>query len=509
MDKIVECVPNFSEGRRPEVIAEIVKEIESVEGTVLLDQEMDKDHNRAVVTFVGEPEQVLEAAFLSIKKASELIDMEKHQGEHPRMGATDVVPFIPVSGVTMATCIELARRLGERVGNELNIPVYLYEEAALRPDRQNLADVRRGEYEGIKAEIGTNPDRKPDYGPSKTHPQAGAMAIGARQFLVAFNVYLGTTNLDIAKNIANAIRFQTGGFRFVKAMGFEIKERRQVQVSMNLVNYRGTPIFRVYEAIKAEARRYGVPLVGSEIIGLTPLEAIVQVADFYLSLENFSIEQILESKLKSQKLAAKSSMKSFLEQVQSKEPTPGGGSVSALAGALGASLGEMVCRLTIGRKAYEEFKEEFRELRSRLDALRIELTYLIEKDARSFDAVILAMKKPKYTEHEIAVRDAAIEEATKGAASVPLEVMEKSLGIMQVLPTIAGKGNVNSVSDAGVANLMARSAIEGASMNVRINLGNIKDRAFAEDLKSRMAAILQKSNALFEQTKSIVESKLG
>jgi glutamate formiminotransferase/formiminotetrahydrofolate cyclodeaminase len=509
MDQIVECVPNFSEGRRPEVIAEIVKEIEAVEGTVLLDQEMDKDHNRAVVTFVGEPEQVLEAAFQAIKKASELIDMEKHHGEHPRMGATDVVPFIPVSGVTMATCIELAKRLGERVGSELNIPVYLYEEAAARPDRQNLADVRKGEYEGIKADIQINPERKPDFGPSKTHPTAGAMAIGARQFLVAFNVYLGTTNLDIAKNIANAIRFQTGGYRYVKAMGFEIKERNQVQVSMNLVNYRGTPIFRVYEAIKAEARRYGVPLVGSEVIGLTPLEALVQVADFYLGLENFSVDQILESKLKSPKLAAKGSMKNFLEQVQSKEPTPGGGSVSALAGALSAALGEMVCRLTIGRKAYESVKEEFREMRQKLDALRIELTYLIEKDARSFDAVILAMKKPKYTDHEIQIRDAAIEEATKIAASVPLEVMEKTLRITQFLPAIAEKGNVNSVSDAGVANLMAKSAIEGASMNVRINLGSLKDKAFAENLRSRMTAVLQESNRLFDKTKAIVESKLG
>lgn len=509
MDKIVECVPNFSEGRRPEVIAEIVKEIEAVEGTVMLDQEMDKDHNRAVVTFVGEPEVVLEAAFQAIKKASELIDMEKHSGEHPRMGATDVVPFIPVSGVTMATCIELAKKLGERVGNELSIPVYLYEEAASRPDRQNLADVRKGEYEGIKEDILVNPERKPDFGPSKTHPRAGAIAIGARQFLVAFNVYLGTTNLDIAKNIANAIRFQTGGFRFVKAMGFEIKERQQVQVSMNLVNYKGTPIFRVYEAIKAEAKRYGVPLVGSEVIGLTPLEALVQVADFYLGLENFSMEQILESKLKSPKLAAKGSMKNFLEQVQSKEPTPGGGSVSALAGALGAALGEMVCRLTISRKAYEAVKEEFREMRQKLDALRIELTFLIEKDARSFDAVILAMKKPKYTEHEIAVREMAIEDATKVAASVPLEVMEKSIQIMQHLPIIAEKGNVNSVSDAGVANLMAKSAIEGASMNVRINLGSLKDKAFADDLRSKMNAVLQESNKLFEKTKTIVESKLG
>jgi len=324
MAKIVECVPNFSEGRRPEVIGEIIREIEAVQGITLLDSEMDKDHNRAVVTFVGEPEVVEEAAFQAIKKASELINLEEHQGEHPRMGATDVCPFIPVSGVTMKTCVAMAKRLGERVGNELEIPVYLYEEAAARPDRQNLAVVRKGEYEAIRDEIATNPVRKPDFGPLKTHPRAGAMAIGARQFLVAYNVYLNTQNLDIAKKIANAVRFQTGGFRYVKAMGFDIKERRQVQISMNLVNYHGTPIYRVYEAIKAEARRYGVVATSSEIVGLTPLESMLQVADYYLGLENFSSEQILEAKMKSPKLTSKVLMKEFIEQVQSKEPTPGG-----------------------------------------------------------------------------------------------------------------------------------------------------------------------------------------
>lgn len=508
MAKIVECVPNFSEGRRPEVIGEIIRTIEAVQGTALLDTEMDKDHNRAVVTFVGEPEVVEEAAFQAIKRASELIDMEKHRGEHPRMGACDVCPFIPVSGVTMKTCIAMANRLGEKVGNDLQIPVYLYEEAATRPERRNLANIRRGEYEGIRDEIATNPDRKPDFGPLKTHPKAGAIAIGVRRFLIAFNVYLNTQNLDIAKKIANAIRFQTGGYRYVKAIGFDIKERHQVQISMNLVNYQGTPIFRVYETIKSEAGRYGVNVVGSEIVGLTPLEAIVQVADFYLGLENFSSEQVLESKLKSPKLAARSLMKEFIEQVQSKEPTPGGGSVSALGGALGAALGEMVCRLTIMKKQYADVKLEFQDIRKKLDLLRNELTYLIEKDARSFDAVMLAMKKPKYTEHEIKVRDAAIEEATRQAASVPVEVMEKTVEMMELLPVIAEKGNVNSISDAGVANLMAKTALEGASLNVRINLGGINDKAFADDLKARMGKLLNRGAEIYEKTKTIVESKL-
>ncbi|MCP4580657.1 MAG: glutamate formimidoyltransferase [candidate division Zixibacteria bacterium] len=508
MARIVECVPNFSEGRRPEVIGEIVRIIESVQGTTMLDAEMDKDHNRAVVTFVGEPEVCEETAFLAIRRASELIDMEKHSGEHPRMGATDVCPFIPVSGVTMKTCIAMAKRLGERVGKELEIPVYLYESAATRPDRENLAVVRKGEYEAIRDEIATNPVRKPDFGPSKTHPQAGAMAIGARPFLVAFNVYLNTHSLDIAKKIANAIRFQTGGFRYVKAMGFDIKERRQVQISMNLVNYQGTPIHRVYEAIKSEAARYGVMPTSSEIVGLTPLEAIVQVADHYLGFENFTSDQILESKMKSPALAAKIHMKEFIEQVQSKDPTPGGGSVSALGGALAASLGEMVSRLTIIKKQYAKVKTEFQDLRAKLDLLRNELTYLIEKDAQSFDGVMLAMKKPKVTDHDKKVRDAAIEDATKHATSVPLEVMEKTVEVMELLPPVADKGNVNSVSDAGVGNLMARAALEGASLNVRINLPGIGDKEFADKLRSDMEELLKRGHDLFEKTKKIVDGKI-
>lgn len=508
MARIVECVPNFSEGRRPEVIGEIVRTIEAVEGTTMLSAEMDKDHNRAVVTFVGEPEVVEEAAFQAIQKASELIDLEKHTGEHPRMGATDVCPFIPVSGVTMKTCVGIAKRLGERVGNELEIPVYLYEEAATKPSRRNLADVRRGEYEAIRDEIATKPERKPDFGPLKTHPQAGAIAIGARPFLIAYNVYLNTENVDIAKKIANAVRFQTGGFRYVKAMGFAIAERRQTQISMNLVNFQGTPIHRVYEAIKSEAARYGLMPASSEIVGLTPMEAILQVADHYLGFENFTLDQILESKLKSPALAAKTLMKEFIEQVQSKEPTPGGGSVSALGGALGAALGEMVCRLTIIKKQYAKVKHEFQDMRAKLDGLRNELTYLIEKDAQSFDAVMNAMKMPKGTELEQNSRKAAIEEATKTATSVPLEVMEKTLEIMEFLPAVAEKGNVNSVSDTGVANLMAKAAIEGAALNVRINLPGIEDKAYADKLKSRMEEILNRGTELFEKTKAIIDGKI-
>jgi glutamate formiminotransferase len=295
MAKIVECVPNISEGRDTSVINAVVDEIKKFK-VRLLDVESDRDHNRSVITYVGEPEEVEKATFALAAKAVELIDMEKHKGEHPRVGAIDVVPFVPISGVTMPECVALAERVGKRIADELKVPVYLYEEAAKRPERQNLADVRKGEYEGLKESI-TKPEKKPDFGEAKMHPSAGATVVGAREPLVAFNVNLGTTDIAIAKKIATAVRFSGGGFRFVKAMGFDIKEKGYVQVSMNLTKYKGTPVFRVYEAIKAEADRYGVPIIGSEVIGLIPLEALVQCADFYLKLDNFKFDQILEVKL--------------------------------------------------------------------------------------------------------------------------------------------------------------------------------------------------------------------
>ena len=295
--KLVECVPNFSEGRRPEVLDAILGAMTAVDGVRLLDSEMDADHNRAVVTIVGEPEAVLEGAFRGMAKAKDMIDLSTHEGEHPRMGATDVVPFVPVKGVTMDECVELARRLGERVGKELEIPVFLYESAATRPARQNLAKVRKGQFEGLRDEIGANPDREPDFGPNRIHPTAGATAIGARPFLVAYNINLGTTDLSVAKTIAKAIRHSSGGLRHVKAMGFAIKDRNIVQVSINMVNFKGTPLFRAFEMVRSEAERYGVPVVGSEIVGLVPADALVDCAEFYLRLEDFKRGQVLENRL--------------------------------------------------------------------------------------------------------------------------------------------------------------------------------------------------------------------
>jgi len=298
MDRIVECIPNFSEGKRKEVIDEVVGEVKRVKGVKLLDVESDADHNRSVVTFMGNPEAVAEAAFLATKKASELIDLNRHRGEHPRIGAMDVIPFVPISDVTMEECVKLARKVGKRIADELKIPVYFYEAAATCPERANLAEIRKGEYEGLKKEVETKPERKPDCGPAKLHPNAGATVVGAREPLIAFNVNLGTKNIEIAKKIAKAVRFSSGGLKCVKAKGFEIKNRGIVQVSMNLTNYKETPIFRVFDMVRNEADRYGVPIVGSEIIGLVPLEAMVDVADFYLKLENFKKSQILETRLR-------------------------------------------------------------------------------------------------------------------------------------------------------------------------------------------------------------------
>jgi len=508
MAKIVECVPNFSEGRRPEVIEAILNQIKSVPGILLLDREMDKDHNRAVVTFVGGPEEVKSAAFKAIAKATELIDMEKHQGEHPRMGATDVVPFIPISDVTMQDCVVLAEQLGKEVGEKLQIPVYLFESAAKRPDRVNLAQVRKGEYEGIKAEIETNPDRKPDFGPARMHPTAGAVAIGCRMPLIAFNVYLGTPYVGIAKKIARSIRSSGGGLRYCKALGFEIKERRLAQISMNLVNYRKTTIFRVFEMIKAEAERYGVPIISSEIVGLTPQDALLDVAEYYLRLENFKKEQVLESKLMTFAGGEKEGLEGFIDQVASSSPAPGGGSVSAACGALAGALSSMVCRLTIGKKKFKEVEDELKGVLEKAEEIRGQMEEFIVKDAESFDKVMTAMKLPKYTDEEKQKRNQAIQEATKGAISIPLQVMEKGLEALKLSRIVVEKGNPNMISDAGVSALTAKTAVEGAYLNVRINLNSIEDRNFVTSTKDGADALKKEALLLAQEIERKVEEKL-
>ena len=473
MSELVECVPNFSEGRNLSVVRAIAAEISSDRSIRLLDQEMNADHNRCVITFVGEAEAVVEAALRGVRKATELIDLRRHRGEHPRMGATDVLPFVPIGTTKLERCVELARRAGERIGTELQIPVYLYEAAATRPTRQNLADVRRGEYEGLAREIGTNPDRAPDFGPAAIHAGAGAIAVGARMPLLAFNVNLGTKDVEVAKRIAKAIRFQTGGLRYVKALGFELKERGLVQISMNLVNTWGTPIQRVFALIKDEADRYGVPIVGSEVVGLVVQDALVDVAEHYLKIENFSRDQILENRLARRIGATEQSVAEFLEEVASANPTPGGGSVSALAGAVASALATMVARLTIGKQKYAEHEASMREAEAKAVALQRELFELVQEDARAYEGFRSASRLSQRTPEEVALRERSLVEAARNATSVPLRTAEACVRALEVALEVASHGNPNAVSDAGVAAWLARSGVEGAALNVRINLSDL------------------------------------
>ena len=473
MTILIECIPNFSEARRPEVIDQIVAAIQSVSDVKLLDRSSDLDHNRTVLTLAGSPVGVEEAAFRAIKTAAELIDLDAHTGEHPRIGATDVVPFVPLSSASIDDCIAIAKRLGERVGNELHIPVYLYEAAATRPDRSNLENIRKGQYEGLKTEIESNPERKPDYGPSQL-PKAGATVIGAREPLIAFNVYLTTNDVSIAKKIAKAVRQSSGGFRYVKGLGLLVDGR--AQVSMNLTNFRETPIARVVEFIRREAQRYGVGIHHSELVGLIPQEALVDAAVWYTQLDQFDKEQILESRLFSSAAASDHPTPqpvSFIEELASPTPTPGGGSAGAYAGAMGAALVAMVAGLTIGKKKYAEVEAEMQAIRVMAEKLRKELTQAADDDASSFEVLMATFKLPKETDEQKAARSSAIIKATLNAANVPLHVAEDSVKVMELALKCAKHANVNAISDAMSGFAMARASITAAGYNVRINVKSL------------------------------------
>jgi glutamate formiminotransferase/formiminotetrahydrofolate cyclodeaminase len=364
--KIVECIPNFSEGRRPEVIQAIREAIADISGVFVLDEHVDADHNRTVITFAGPPEPVLEAAYAAIAQAAQLIDLDQHEGQHPRIGATDVVPFVPISGVDMQDCVELAKRLGKRVGEELDIPVYLYEKAATRPERENLSKLRKGEYEGLKETIQSDPERAPDFGPARLG-KAGATVIGARAPLIAYNVYLTTDDVSIAKKIARTVRQSSGGLPFVKAMGMSVAGR--AQVSMNLTDYTQTSVDKVVEAIRSEAKSYGVDIHHSELVGLIPQLALIEAAQGYLQLTQFETDQVLETRLQ----AAIDAQGSFLDQLSAGTATPGGGSAAAYAGAVAAALVGMVARLSMGKKKYPEFQPRADEIAAQADALRLSL----------------------------------------------------------------------------------------------------------------------------------------
>jgi len=491
MRRIVECVPNFSEGSRQEVVDQIREAIQSVAGVKLLDSELDADHNRSVVTFAGKPEAVEEAAFKGIEKAAQLIDMDQHQGEHPRLGATDVVPFVPISGVTMEECVEIARRLGERVGQELDIPVYLYEKAATRPERVNLARVRRGEYEALKEEIATEPHREPDFGPRRVG-KAGATVIGAREPLIAYNVYLDTADLKVAQAIARAVRFSTGGLRFVKALGLYIEQRGLVQVSMNLTDYRRTPVHRVVEMIRREAQRYGANVVSSELVGLIPRQALLDAAEFYLQIEDFEPQMVLESHLEEQETTPGG----FLEQVAASTPTPGGGSVSALAGALAAALTGMVCHLTLGKEKEGSSAKQIEKARDRAESLRSDLTSLVEEDARAYQGVMEAYRLPKGSAGEKELRSSAIQGALEGAARVPLRAAEGAVRVLDLLPLLLESGLASAASDVGVAAYMALAALRGAALNVRTNLRSLRNKALAGDLEEQLTSLETRAQEL-------------
>jgi glutamate formiminotransferase/formiminotetrahydrofolate cyclodeaminase len=469
---LVECIPNFSEARRPEVVQDILQAITGVEGIHILDTHSDMDHNRTVVTYLGSPEAVEEAAFRSVARAAQLIDLDHHTGEHPRIGATDVIPFVPISDISMAECVEMARRLAKRIGEELQIPTYLYEDAATSPERQNLENIRRGQYEGLKEEIGQKPERKPDFGPARLGP-AGATVVGARAPLIAFNVYLTTDDVSIAQKIAKGMRNSSGGWHYIKAMGVLVEGR--AQVSMNMTNYRQTPLGRVVEAIRREAERYGVGVHHSELVGLIPQEALTDAAVWYLQIDGFKSEQVLETRMYDALRETPAREQDFTDSLAAGTPTPGGGSASAYSGAMGAALVCMVSRLTIGKKKYADVEARMWTILEQAEALHKDLLECVQKDAAAFDALMAAMKLPKDKPEDQAKRAEAIEAATLAASAVPLDVCRKAVQVMALALEAATHGNLNAISDAASGLAMARAALQGAGWNVKINLSGLQE----------------------------------
>lgn len=499
MNKIVECVPNFSEGRDEEKIELIVRAIASAPDVFVLDRDMDPDHNRSVITFAGRPEAVVEAAIRAASTAVELIDLNRHIGEHPRIGALDVLPFVPIRGVTMDECVALAHRAGDRIARELRIPVYYYEKAALEPARTDLADVRRGGFEALRDEIARNPDRFPDAGEAMVHPTAGAIAIAARAPLIAYNINLATQDLSVAKKIARAVRGRDGGLQNVKALGIDLKNRRQVQVSINLVDYKATPVFRVFEMVRREAERYGVMVAGSEIIGLIPQSALNACADFFLRIEDFSEDLILEHRLQKELDRAgwawvdqtekpvepevfdedessepgSRTLDGFANEIAESAATPDGGSVAAYAGALAAALGAMVCNLTISHR--QEVKADVESVFDQLDQLGADLRLAVEEAAESRMSLEDAIALPRGTDGEKLARTFAIEEATKNAIAVPQRVAQSAFGVIELLSELSEVVNPAVLAELASGAQLALAALRGAAYNVLSLLLTIND----------------------------------
>lgn len=505
---LVECIPNFSEARRPEVVEQIMASIQAIDGVHILDHHSDQDHNRTVVTFVGSPSAVEEAAFQAIRTAGKLINLDQHQGEHPRIGATDVVPFVPISDVTMRECVEMARRVGKRVGEELSIPVYLYEAAATRPERQNLENIRRGEYEALKVEMGVKSERDPDFGPTKVGT-AGATVIGARDPLIAYNIYLTTGDVSIAQKIAKAVRHSSGGFRYVKALGLLVEGR--AQVSMNLTNFRQTPVFRVTEAVRTEAARYGVTIHHSELVGLIPQDALRDSAVWYLQLDGFHTEQVLEEKLIQARAEASALPaypgKDFLDNLAAGTPTPGGGSAAAYAGSAAASLVSMVARLTTGKKKYAAVETRMNEIIDLAEALRLDLLQTMLQDSAAFEAWMSANRMPKETEEQQSARTDAVEQATRTAIEIPLKTAEQALQALRLAREVAENGNLNAISDAGSAGELALAAITAAGYNVRINCPGLADTTAARSFTDRACQIESQARETITRLRSILSTR--
>ena len=562
MQKLIECVPNFSEGRDLKVIRQITDAIKSVDGISLLDVDPGATTNRTVVTLVGEPGAAVEAAFRGIQKAAELIDMRKHKGAHPRMGATDVCPFIPVSGINWEEAIDCANKLGKRVGEELKIPVYLYERAAKNKARSNLSIIRAGEYEGFFEKI-KQPEYKPDFGPAVFNAKSGGTVIGVRDFLIAYNVNLNTKSVRRANSVAFDVReqgrFKTedgtpsgkkvldekgepvrvpGMLKHVKAIGWFVEEYGIAQVSMNLTNIEETPLHAAFDACAESATKRGLRATGSEIVGMVPRKCLLDAGRYFLRKQNWSEgaseeelidiavrsmglselkpfdpkEKVIELKMESAtptKSLVKMSVRDFCNETLRDSPAPGGGSVAALMGALGASLGGMVANLSAGKRGWEDKLKYFSDWAVKAQQLKDEMLRLVDQDTAAFNQVMAAFSLPKSTAEEKASRSAAIESATKHAAEVPLKVMETAFKSYELLSEIAQNGNPNSISDVGVGALAIRAGIEGAALNVRINLGQLKDEKFKSELSKKVEKLKMDSESNFKKIDQIVQSKLG
>jgi len=560
-NKIIECVPNFSEGRDMEIIRQITDAIESVEGVKLLDVDPGKDTNRTVVTFVGNPEAVSEAAFLSVKKASEVIDMSKHHGAHPRMGATDVCPFVPVSGITMEETVSVAHKVAERIGNELGIPVYCYENAASKPERRNLANCRSGEYEGLRKKL-SDPEWKPDFGPSVFNERAGATAVGARNFLVAFNVNLNTTSTRRANAIAYDVREKgrperegdkvtgkivkdengekvmiPGSLKSVKAIGWYIKEYGIAQISMNLTNISVTPVHIAFDEVCRKADARGVRVTGSELVGLIPLKSLLDAGRYFLARQQrssgVSDDELIKIAIRSMGLndihqfkpeekiiefvmadisehkLIDMNLKAFMDETASDSPAPGGGSVSAYMGALGVALGTMVANLSSHKRGWDDRWKEFSDWAEKGKAIQNNLLQMVDEDTTAFNRIIEAFSLPKKSEEEKKLRDIAIQEATKNATLVPLKVMETAYPGFEMISEMVSKGNPNSISDAGVGALALRTCIKGAFLNVKINASGLNDKDFVKDVIARGEVLESKAEEAEQEILKKINEKIS